>query len=133
MSQTLDKTLTELEGNDWGDPTFDSHLVATVHPLRHKPIGHFTIEDLRITIGQSVGLPHLMPIAVARLESKPLAEGDFFPGDLLRNVLSLDDTFWDSHDDLLTRMLPVATSARDTTDNDAIRGKCLAFIVRWTA
>ena len=132
MSASLDKTLTELEGNDWGDPAFGSHLAATVHALRHKPIGDFTIEDLRITIGQSVGLPYLIPLAVVKLESEPLAEGDFYPGDLLQNVLTIDDGFWRSRRDMLSRMLPVATSARDTTDDDEIRNQCTAFVSQWT-
>ena len=61
------KTLTELEGRDWGPPTFESHLVTTIHRLRYKPLGQFTIEELRIGIGQYVGLKHLIPIAVERL------------------------------------------------------------------
>ena len=132
MSDSIDKTLTELEGNDWGEPAFDSHLVTTIHKLRYKPIGNFTIEDLRIAIGQSVGLLHLIPLAVAQLESEPLAEGDFYPGDLLRNVISIDDAFWRSQNDLLARMLPVVTSARDSTGDDEIRDKCAAFTARWT-
>ena len=132
MSESLDKTLTELEANDWGDPTFDSHLVTTVHQLRHKPIGDFTTEDLRITIGQSVGLPYLIPLAIGQLESEPLTEGDFYPGDLLRNVISIDDAFWRSQPDLLARMLPVVASARDSTRDDQIRDKCTAFTTRWT-
>ena len=132
MSNSIDKTLTELEGNDWGDPTFDSCLVNTVHTLRHKPIGDFTIEDLRITIGQSVGLPHLIPLALAQLESEPLVEGDFHPGDLLLSVVSIDDAFWLAHGDLRTRILRVAASARGNTDDDAIRERCNAIITRWT-
>ena len=40
QSMTLDrrKTLTELEGQDWGPPNFDSHLIATIHQLRYKPL-----------------------------------------------------------------------------------------------
>ena len=81
--------------------------------------------------GQSVGLPYLIPAADAKLGSEPLAEGDLYPGDLLQNVLKIDDGFWRSHHDLLSRMLPVATSARDTTDDDEIRNKCTAFVSQW--
>ena len=38
-------------------------------------------------IGQQFSLEHLMPIALELLEKEPLAEGDFYPGDLLCNVL----------------------------------------------
>lgn len=35
------KSLQELEGQDWNKPNFDSHLVATCHALRQKPIVFF--------------------------------------------------------------------------------------------
>jgi hypothetical protein len=49
-----------------------------------------TVEDLRILLGQNVGVAILSPIAIDRLESDPLAEGDFYPGDLLVAALQLD-------------------------------------------
>ena len=81
-SQTLD----QLEGFVWGEPTFDSYLVTTCYRLRAKPIDQFSVEDLRIMIGQRIGLPHLVPLAVAALEENPVAEGDYYPGDLLVSV-----------------------------------------------
>jgi hypothetical protein len=32
------KCLQELEHDDWGEPTFSSHLVTTCHRLRRKPL-----------------------------------------------------------------------------------------------
>ncbi len=84
------KTLDELEGFTWGEPTFGSYLVTTCHRLRTKPVGEFTVEDLRIMVGQGVGLSHLVPQAVAALERDPLAEGDYYPGDLLASVVGAE-------------------------------------------
>ena len=81
------KTLDELENVVWGPPPFDSHLVITCCRLRTKPIDEFTVEDLRIMIGQKISLQHLIPLAVSVVESEPLAQGSYFPGDLLANVL----------------------------------------------
>ena len=50
------KTLQQLEGSDWGDPTYDSHLVTECHRLRRVPLREFTVEKLRIMIGQQIGL-----------------------------------------------------------------------------
>ena len=77
------KTLTELEGEDWGPPTFDSHLVTTIHQLRHKPLEQFTVADLQIFIGQNMSLEFLLPIAIEHLQDDPLVEGDYYRGDLL--------------------------------------------------
>lgn len=94
MEIDRDRTLDELDPPAWGEPTDDSYLVTTCHALRRKPIGQFSIEDLRIMIGQEIGLRWLIPIALEALEADPLAEGDFYPGDLLVAVLRSPQDFW---------------------------------------
>ena len=49
------------------------------------------VEDLQIMIGQQIGLPYLVPITLQRLRANVLAEGAFYPGDLLANVLRVDE------------------------------------------
>jgi hypothetical protein len=88
------KTLQELEGKDWGEPNLSSYLVRTCHTLRRKPLQDFTVEDLRIMIGQNISLNYLMPLAIEQLERDPLIAGDFYPGDLLANVLRVESGFW---------------------------------------
>lgn len=96
-SSVLDKSLRELEHSDWGEPTYDSHLVTTIHRLRRVPLCQFTVEHLRIVIGQNIGLQYLIPIALEHLGKDPLGEGDFYPGDLLKMVLTADPDFWREH------------------------------------
>src|SRR4029077_6353377 len=93
----LDKSLQELEHADWGGPTYDSHLVTTIHRLRRVPLRQFSVEDLRIMIGQNIGLQYLIPLALEQLRRDSLAEGDYYPGDLLKMVLSADAKFWQNH------------------------------------
>ena len=88
------RTLDELDPPAWGEPTFDSHLVKTCHALRRKPLREFSIEDLRIMIGQRIGLRWLIPLALEALEAAPLAEGDFYLGDLLAAVLKVGPDLW---------------------------------------
>lgn len=95
------KTLQELEGKDWGDGSyFPSHLVLTTHALRRKPLRDFTIEDLRIMIGQNLSLEYLIPLAIEQLQLDPLAAGDFYEGDLLASVLKVESDFWQKQPDL---------------------------------
>ena len=96
-SSVLDKSLQELEQSDWGEPTYDSYLVTTIHRLRRVPLRQFTVEDLRIIIGQNIGLQYLIPLALEYLRKDPLSEGDFYPGDLLKTVLTADANFWQDH------------------------------------
>ncbi len=107
------KSLQELEQDDWGEPTYSSHLVTAVHRLRRKPLAEFTVEDLRIVIGQRVGLPFLIPLAVERLEEDPLAAGDFYPGDLLQAVVRAGEGFWASHPDSIQRVRKVMSRVKD--------------------
>ncbi|WP_233562944.1 contact-dependent growth inhibition system immunity protein [Micromonospora musae] len=90
-------TIEQLERNVWPDPGSDaSALVTLCTQLRRKPLAEFTVEDLRIMLGQEIGVPALLPLAVQVLLRDPLAEGDYYPGDLLSNVLRLPDSAWSS-------------------------------------
>jgi len=60
-------------------------------------VRQFSVEDLRIMIGQNIGLQYLVPLALEHLQKNPLAEGDFYPGDLMKAVLSADSSFWREH------------------------------------
>ena len=88
------KTLEELEDDYWREPEYDSHLIVTCHQLRKKKLEAFQVEDLRIMIGQNIGLKFLIPIAMEVLDKNILAQGDFYEGDLLKNVLTCDEEYW---------------------------------------
>jgi hypothetical protein len=94
--------------------------------LRRKPLSEFTTEDLRIMIGQQIALPVLLPLAVTVLAADPLAEGDFYPGDLLNAVVRLPQAAWHSapgHRDRLTEALhatPLITEETSSSLRDAV-------------
>jgi hypothetical protein len=125
------KTLDELEGVVWGEPTFDSYLVKTCHRLRTKPVDEFTVEELRIMIGQKIGLPHLIPLATSLLEQNPLVEGHYFPGDLLSNVIGAADWLTE-RPEWLTRVTRVAerASAELQDSNTDLRDQLAEFLAR---
>jgi len=91
------KTLEALEKKKWQPADFDSFLVKRTHELRKKALNDFTIEDLRIMIGQQIGLDYLVPLALEVLKGNPFAEGDFYEGDLLQNVLKIESWFWNDN------------------------------------
>ena len=76
---------------------FPSRLVVRHNALLVKPIGEYTVEDLRLMIGQNTGLEYLIPKAIEVLEKDMFAEGDFYPGDLLEKVLGADPKFGNAH------------------------------------
>lgn len=58
------KTLEQLEGQNWGEPDYDSYLVRNSHRLYRLPLHLFEEEDLRFMIGQRFGLKYLIPLAL---------------------------------------------------------------------
>jgi len=79
MQDQLEKNPTELEGVYWAAPDFDSHVVRESNRLRLVPLGELTVENLRLVIGQRIGLTYLVPLAIEHLEANPLVEGDCIP------------------------------------------------------
>jgi len=121
----LDKSLQDLEQADWGEPTYDSYLVKTVHRLRRVPLRKFGVEDLRIMIGQKIGLVYLVPLALNELRKCPLAEGDYYPGDLLNMVLRTDPQLWREHPDWRAEVREIGVLAlkrlhETPSDNDVV-------------
>jgi hypothetical protein len=113
-------TLEQIENHFWGEPEYDSYLVTTVHRLRKKPIADFDIEDLRIMIGQDVGLPVLIPMAIAKLHENIFAEGHYYPGDLLMNVLASKKEFWMENRGLWSEVIELVDSRLDSAVNDEV-------------
>jgi hypothetical protein len=110
MSEKLEnnwkyKTLENLERKKWAaEPTHDSHLVTRVTALRKIPLSEFSIEDMRIMIGQEFGLNYLVPLAIEALSIELFAEGDFYKGDLLQNLLRVNAGFWKENRDYWTTL-----------------------------
>jgi hypothetical protein len=90
------KTLENLEKDIWPilDSNEESHLIVTCNSLRKKILIDFSVEDLRIMIGQDIGLKFLIPISIEILKENIISEGDYYEGDLLNSVLSSDKKYW---------------------------------------
>lgn len=95
---------------NWGEQLFDSSLVSTAHRLYQKPLCEFTVEDLRLMIGQGIGLHFLVPLAIEKLEKNFLTYGDYHPGDLVRSVLTVEGDFWRTHQELYWRVYELAVA-----------------------
>lgn len=107
------KTLENLEREYWGEAESDSHLVKTCHKLRKKPLSDFGTEDLRIMVGQNIGLKFLVPLALEKLEKNIFAEGDFYQGDLLESVLKSDKEFWSKESEIFASLEAIIVNNKD--------------------
>lgn len=105
------KSLEQLEGKEWGEATYGSYLVTECHRLRLVPLREFTPENLRIMIGQQIGLPYLIPLAFELLHADPFTAGDYYEGDLLAAMLRAEATFWRVHPELQQEAAEIAEQA----------------------
>ena len=87
-------TIEQLENSKWVDSDFETNLTKRCHQLRKIAVDKLEIEDLRLLIGQQIGLKYLVDLAVEKLNADILAEGDYYPGDLLNSILSIDSSYW---------------------------------------
>ncbi|MER5355813.1 contact-dependent growth inhibition system immunity protein [Kitasatospora sp. NPDC002551] len=121
-----------LEGNRWPEPGADAtRLAVTAHALRRRPVADLGAEELRLLIGQDIGLTHLLPRAVELLCRDPLAGGDLHPGDLLSAVLGRAPEVWTARPGLAARL---AAALRGTVSvpgpglPDEVRRRAEAFL-----
>ncbi len=106
-SEYINKTIEQLENDYWPPAIGETFLITRCTELRKKKLKDFTIEDLRIMIGQSIGLKYLMPIAIEKLHENPMVLGDFYPGDLLQSVLKREIEYWNSNKDFWQKIYQI--------------------------
>ncbi|WP_350291391.1 contact-dependent growth inhibition system immunity protein [uncultured Croceitalea sp.] len=107
-NMNLDKTINQLQDIPIPrPPEYESHLVKRCFDLSNKKLKYFSPEDLRIMIGQNIGLDYLIPIAIEVLKKEPFIEADFYEGDLFLNVLKIDTAFWDENPELKKSVLNI--------------------------
>ena len=118
------KSLENLEKNNWGAiPENESYLVTTCHRLRKKQLKDFSVEDLRIMIGQGIGLKYLIPLALEVLEENILAEGNLYEGDLLETILLSDRNYWIDEIENWDTMREIFSNNLDMLQKEAIEHK----------
>jgi len=100
------KSLSNLYGDKPLDrPEYDSHLARECHRLWNEPINKLSVENLRMLIGQNIGLEYLVPKALDILESNPFSQGHMYKGDLILSVARVESSFWSNNTDLNNRLV----------------------------
>jgi hypothetical protein len=108
------KSIENLEKQNFGDPNeAPTNMVKRCLELCKVPLGQFTVEDLRLMIGQDFSLRYLIPLAIEHLKKDIFVEGDYFPGDLLKNVLLVDPKFWMDNKSLWNEVNELIKNRRD--------------------
>lgn len=128
------RSLSQIEGKAWSVPDEDAtRLMKTVHALRDVPLPDLTVEDIRILLSQREGVDVLTPVALDVLDSDPLVEGDFYPGDLLTALLGCHSRESDSTSlvDRIERLVERISEKGDLEQYDAPHNKIWSSIGKW--
>lgn len=72
-------------------------------------------------IGQEIGLRFLMPRAIDVVKNNPLAEGDFYPGDLLQSILKTKLIFWQKQPELWAEISMMIADSRSKLEDAGIK------------
>jgi hypothetical protein len=98
-------------------------LVDKVHRLRTIQIEKLEPKDVRLLIGQNVGLRFLIPVALDILSDDIFIDTDFYNGDLLQNVLQVDKNFWNENKELKDTLDGLLDSYSDEDKEKFRKGK----------
>jgi hypothetical protein len=126
------RSLEEIEDDRWGDPPADAtRLISTAYALHKRPIGALDVEGLRLLISQQIGLDALVPLALDQVERDPLAEGDFYPGDLLDALMRrVPESYWQAHEEQRARVRTVAEALDPDETFDVLYTRAAEFLGR---
>jgi hypothetical protein len=117
------KSIEHLENDYWPSTDFPTPLVEKCYRYRKIPVKDLSIEQIRLLLGQKIGVRYLLNKAIKFLQEDILSEGDFFPGDLLMSVLRLDTDDWKDNAELqreLDKLLASNESEILTSDDKKI-------------
>ncbi len=115
----LRRNLLELDPGCFDDADSNDYVAMLARRLAAKPLRKFNATDLYAAIRHNVGLPWLVPLAIARLEEEPFATAGDHPGDLLTAVLESDSRFWLERHDLWLVMVEILGQALTQATNAA--------------
>jgi hypothetical protein len=96
VSERLDtgKSLNTLLGWKKDPGPYATSLVERVSKLCDLPLKDLKWPDIRVLIGQNIGLKYLMPWAIDAVTKRPLYRAELFDGDLLVACLKVDGKHW---------------------------------------
>ncbi|MFD6551506.1 contact-dependent growth inhibition system immunity protein [Streptomyces sp. NPDC058398] len=112
------RSLEELEGLRWPAPPADTTpMVRNVYELRSRPVASLKPHELARLIGQDVGLPWLLPLAVEILRdtASKQAEGGWFDDDLLYAVITRKPEVWDAAPELAHELKEAVAALTDVS------------------
>ena len=111
------RSINQIMGFTFNEATgVSSYLINRVEELCNLPISELQTEDYRMLINQGIALRYTVPAAIDILSHNLFAEGDYFEGDLLKSVLTIDESFWKENPTLKEKLKQMCLSEFNSTE-----------------
>ena len=110
-----EKSLNEIYGWEPMKPELDTYVLRTAARAMRLPLEALSPEEIRLLIGQKVGLQYLLPLAIEILRKNPLKQASLFPGDLLAVCKRLEPDDWNANPAELRAFQDVLKAAEPKT------------------
>ena len=91
-----------------------------IKELRKVSLDNFSVEDLRLMIGQHESLEYLIPLAIEKLRADILSEGDMYKGDLLLAVVNARQDYWDKATEQKGELIELINKKKELIENEGL-------------
>jgi len=133
------KSLKELYGKWKGEKpklNFSTSIQIRTFELYHKKIDSLSPDDLRFIIIQKFGKKEIVSRAIQHLKSDVLLDANYYEGDLLASIFTLEEDFWEENMELRQQLFTILDSNQNTIFENLnpefeIDRKLIAGVKKW--
>jgi hypothetical protein len=106
------KSIDQLQFTSQRDQASPAGIASRCHQYMEVPIKDLSKEQVRLLLSHDVGTIFLLDKTIRILEEDILADGDFYPGDLLSALLNVNKVYWKNSPELAGRLYSLLSKQR---------------------
>jgi hypothetical protein len=119
------RSLNQVMKLETAPPPYATQMVEQIEIACATPLKDLSVDQVRLLIGQQIGLEFIMPRALYELSKNPLVYASYYQGDLLNACLSVDREFWMQHEGHWYELDTIFKAFRETMKD--IENQSLSF------
>jgi hypothetical protein len=106
------KSIDQLQSVSQRDQASPAGIGSRCYQYRQIPVKDLSKEQVRLLLSQDIGTIFLLHRTIQILEEDILADGDFYPGDLLSALLNVNKAYWKNNPELAGRLYSLLSQQR---------------------
>ncbi|WP_298289014.1 contact-dependent growth inhibition system immunity protein [uncultured Lutibacter sp.] len=124
-------SIEQLEKDYWKDYDFETDLVKNCYDLRKVPIKNLKPENIRLLIGQNIGVNYILRITFNILEKNPLIDSEFYEGDLLVTLIDYFTKYPNRNQEL--KLFKILLDFPENFDDRKVNSKVNSFLKKFNS